>query len=110
MTVTLNDPLFYLELAGHCLNEAYRCDSVTGAMGLRKLAQGYDAGDRLAAMNHIATHQARGEILTGLLYVDVDAADLHSNLATTDRPLNSLGVRDLCPGAAALEALQAELR
>ena len=50
MTVTLNDPLFYLELAGHCLNEAYRCDSVTGAMGLRKLAQGYlDTADALQA-------------------------------------------------------------
>ena len=52
MTVTLNDPLFYLELAGHCLNEAYRCDSVTGAMGLRKLAQGYlDTADALQAKN-----------------------------------------------------------
>jgi hypothetical protein len=39
--VTLNDPMFYLELAGHCLNEAYRCGSVTAAKGLRKLAQGY---------------------------------------------------------------------
>lgn len=39
--MTLNDPMFYLELAGHCLNEAYRCDSVTAAMGLRKLAQSY---------------------------------------------------------------------
>lgn len=38
---TLNDPMFYLELAGHCLNEAYRCGSVTAARGLRKLAQGY---------------------------------------------------------------------
>jgi hypothetical protein len=46
--VTLNDPLFYLELAGHCLNEAYRCDSVTAAMGLRTLAQSYlDTADAL---------------------------------------------------------------
>src|SRR5690242_10547008 len=44
---------------------------------LRKLAAGYDAGDRLAAMNHIATHQSRGEILTGLLYVNASAQDLH---------------------------------
>ena len=48
--MTLNDPLFYLELAGHCLNEAYRCDSVTGAMGLRNLAQSYlDTADALQA-------------------------------------------------------------
>ena len=37
---------------------------------LRKLADGYDPGDRLAAMSHIAAHEARGEIVTGLLYVD----------------------------------------
>ena len=48
--VTLNDPLFYLELAGHCLNEAYRCESVTAAMGLRQLAQGYlDTAEALQA-------------------------------------------------------------
>ena len=34
---------------------------------LRKLAQGYDAGDRLAAMAHIANHESRGEIRTGVL-------------------------------------------
>ena len=37
---------------------------------LRKLADGYDPGDRLAAMSHITAHQARGEVVTGLLFVD----------------------------------------
>jgi len=76
---------------------------------LRKLAQGYDAGDRLAAMSHIASHESRGEILTGLLYVQPDADDLHANLNTVDVPLNRLGTRDLCPGAAALASINAEL-
>jgi 2-oxoglutarate ferredoxin oxidoreductase subunit beta len=76
---------------------------------LRKLAHGYDPGDRLGAMAHIAAHEARGEILTGLLYVDEDAADLHGHLNTVDTPLNQLGHRELCPGAAALAALNAEL-
>jgi 2-oxoglutarate ferredoxin oxidoreductase subunit beta len=76
---------------------------------LRKLAQGYDAGDRLAAMSHIASHESRGEILTGLLYVQPDADDLHANLNTIDVPLNRLGTRDLCPGSAALASLNAEL-
>jgi 2-oxoglutarate ferredoxin oxidoreductase subunit beta len=52
---------------------------------LRKLAAGYDAGDRLAAMNHIATHQARGRSSPGLLYVDGDAEDLHAHLRTVRR-------------------------
>lgn len=76
---------------------------------LRKLAEGYDPGDRLAAMNHIARHEARGEILTGLLYVDGGAEDLHDHLKTVPVPLNRLGEAELCPGAAVLAAINAEL-
>ncbi|MDQ2928866.1 MAG: thiamine pyrophosphate-dependent enzyme, partial [Pseudomonadota bacterium] len=76
---------------------------------LRKLAAGYDAGDRLAAMSHIAAHEARGEILTGLLYVNAAAEDLHEHLHTIDTPLNRLGVAELCPGAAMLAAINAEM-
>ena len=76
---------------------------------LRKLAEGYDPGDRLAAMSHIAAHEARGEILTGLLYVDAAAEDLHDHLKTVAVPLNRLGERELCPGSAALAAINAEL-
>jgi 2-oxoglutarate ferredoxin oxidoreductase subunit beta len=76
---------------------------------LRKLSAGYDAGDRLAAMNHIATHESRGEILTGLLYVDSSAHDLHEHLATVETPLNRLTDSQLCPGAAALAGINADL-
>jgi 2-oxoglutarate ferredoxin oxidoreductase subunit beta len=76
---------------------------------LRKLADGYDPGDRLAAMSHIAAHEARGEILTGLLYVDGAAEDLHDHLKTVGVPLSRLGERELCPGSAALAAINAEL-
>jgi 2-oxoglutarate ferredoxin oxidoreductase subunit beta len=76
---------------------------------LRKLTEGYDPGDRLAAMSHIAAHEARGEILTGLLYVDAAAGDLHEHLKTVSVPLNGLGERELCPGSAALAAINAEL-
>jgi len=77
---------------------------------LRKLDEAYDAGDRLAAINHIQLHQARGEIVTGLLYIDPEADDLHEHLATSATALNKLAEADLCPGAAALQALNAELR
>ena len=66
---------------------------------LRKLAEDYDPTDRIAAMNYIATHEARGEIVTGLLYVDAGAEDLHGHLNTVDAPLNHLGERELCPGS-----------
>ncbi|MEQ1807797.1 MAG: 2-oxoacid:ferredoxin oxidoreductase subunit beta [Burkholderiaceae bacterium] len=76
---------------------------------LRKLAGGYDAGDRLAALGHIAAHEARGEILTGLLYVNASAQDLHAHLKTVQTPLNQLSTAELCPGAAALAAINAEM-
>ena len=77
---------------------------------LRKLKTDYDPTDRLSAMNQVQIHQARGEVLTGLLYVDPDASDLHASMNTTAAPLNSLGVEKLCPGVAALDKLNASLR
>jgi 2-oxoglutarate ferredoxin oxidoreductase subunit beta len=76
---------------------------------LRKLAAGHDPGDRLAAIDHIQSHQARGEVVTGLLYVDPAAGDLHEHLNTVDTPLNRLGEAELCPGAASLAAINAAL-
>jgi 2-oxoglutarate/2-oxoacid ferredoxin oxidoreductase subunit beta len=77
---------------------------------LRKLHADYDPTDRLSAMNQVAIHQARGEVLTGLLYVDPEAGDLHAAMNTTAAPLNSLGVQKLCPGVAALDKLNASFR
>ena len=76
---------------------------------LRKLAAGHDPGDRLAAIDHIQSHQARGEIVTGLLYVDPAADDLHGHLNTVEAPLNRLTESELCPGAAKLAAINASL-
>ena len=77
---------------------------------LRKLKTDYDPTDRLSAMNQVQIHQARGEVLTGLLYVDPDASDLHASMNTTAAPLNSLGVGKLCPGAVELGKLNASFR
>jgi len=38
------------------------------------------------------------------------ATDLHTALNTTAKPLNSLGIRQLCPGAGALDKINASLR
>jgi len=77
---------------------------------LHKLDAGYDPRDRLAAMNLIQQRQARGELVTGLLYVDAEAVDLHGHLGTVAAPLNSLGADELNPGAEALEKINAALR
>jgi 2-oxoglutarate ferredoxin oxidoreductase subunit beta len=79
-------------------------------MRLRRLPAGHDATDRRAAMNHLQSMQAQGEVATGLLYVDPQADDLHAALHTVAQPLNLLGENTLCPGAAALAKVNASLR
>ena len=77
---------------------------------LRKLDAGYDPRDRIAAMNTIQQRHALGEVVTGLLYVDPAAGDLHSHLDTVAAPLNSLGPAELNPGAATLDKINQALR
>jgi 2-oxoglutarate ferredoxin oxidoreductase subunit beta len=48
--------------------------------------------------------------VTGLLYLEREPEDLHAHLNTVEPPLNRLGERELCPGSAALEKLNASLR
>jgi 2-oxoglutarate/2-oxoacid ferredoxin oxidoreductase subunit beta len=77
---------------------------------LRKLAQDYDPTDRIRVMNYLQERAAKGEVVTGLLYVQPDSSDLHDNLNTVETPLNQLGERELCPGSVALERINAALR
>jgi 2-oxoglutarate ferredoxin oxidoreductase subunit beta len=76
---------------------------------LHKIAADYDARDRIGAMNFLQERQAAGEVVTGLLYVDPDAGDLHAYLNTVETPLNELDAA-LAPGKAALEKLNASFR
>src|SRR5471030_2123780 len=77
---------------------------------LRKLHADYDATDRYAALSYMQQHAARGEIVTGLLYLDPLATDLHVSLNTVAPPLHSLGRDTLCPGSALLDKINAGLR
>ena len=76
-------------------------------LALRKLDADYDVHDRLAAMSFLQKHAAKGQVVTGLLYVDPDAEDLHAHLNTVETPLNALAAKELCPGSAALEKINA---
>ncbi len=77
---------------------------------LRKQAQEYDVHDRIAAMTYLNQKQAAGEIVTGLLYVDTEPADMHTYLNTVATPLNALNEPELCPGPAILDKINAGLR
>jgi 2-oxoglutarate/2-oxoacid ferredoxin oxidoreductase subunit beta len=79
-------------------------------LALRKLSPDYDVHDRIAAMKYLMERQAAGEVVTGLLYVEAEPEDLHKNLATVEAPLNALSEKELCPGSAALDKINASLR
>lgn len=77
---------------------------------LQKLAQNWDPQDRQSAMNAIHHARSKGEILTGLIYLDESLQDLHEVLQTAIAPLNTLKEATLCPGSKALEEINAEFR
>jgi 2-oxoglutarate ferredoxin oxidoreductase subunit beta len=77
---------------------------------LRKVAADYDPTDRHRVSAHLELHRNRGEIATGLLFVDKQASDMHDTNKTTDVPLAQLPYEKLCPGRAALDELQSEFR
>lgn len=69
-----------------------------------------DCTDRQSALNAISEYSEKGQVLTGLLYVDPDSRDFHNIQQTVQQPLNSLTEIDLCPGSRALAAINASLR
>jgi 2-oxoglutarate/2-oxoacid ferredoxin oxidoreductase subunit beta len=77
---------------------------------LRKLAADHDWRDRSAGLAVLEKHRADGEIVTGLVYLNDEAVDIHARLKTVMRPLNALTDEELCPGSAALETINASLR
>jgi 2-oxoglutarate ferredoxin oxidoreductase subunit beta len=70
----------------------------------------YDPTDHHTVSGYIEEHQAKGVVLTGLLYVNERAEDLHEMNKTSETPLTSLPYEALCPGSAALAKLQEEYR
>ena len=56
---------------------------------LHKLDAQHDPRDADAAIMAIRTNAAKGEVATGLLYINESQQDMHDILATDARPLNA---------------------
>ncbi len=80
------------------------------SLRLAKLDANYDANDRIMAMAYLQAKAAKGELVTGLIYLDKHATDMHANLDTVDSPLNLMSEKELCPGAKALDGFNASHR
>ena len=77
---------------------------------LRKLENEHHPTDRIAAIAYLQRHEAQGEVVTGLLFIDPRAGDLHEHIGSCEAPLNTLGAKELCPGGATLAKINASLR
>ena len=77
---------------------------------LHKLDDRYDPRDSEGALTTLRERYAKGQVATGLLYIDEDNADLHGLLGTAKTPLNAMPVGELCPGSKALADVNKSLR
>jgi 2-oxoglutarate ferredoxin oxidoreductase subunit beta len=77
---------------------------------LRKIDSGYNAVDKLSALQAIEKHKSKGEVLTGVLYVNTNDKDFLKLLNMTEDPLATLPAELTRPGPQALEAIMEELR
>jgi 2-oxoglutarate ferredoxin oxidoreductase subunit beta len=75
-----------------------------------KVPTDYDPTDRDKVYAYVRASQERGEIPTGLLFLDESMGDMHGIAGTVETPLTQVPYEMLCPGKAALDKLQEEYR
>jgi 2-oxoglutarate ferredoxin oxidoreductase subunit beta len=77
----------------------------------RKPHPNYSPTDRLAAYSHVKECNDRGEVATGLLFIDDEGGDeMHALNKTVEKPLVELPYSQLCPGNAKLQQLMTGYR
>jgi 2-oxoglutarate ferredoxin oxidoreductase subunit beta len=72
---------------------------------LHKSNNSFDITKRRSALNALEYHREKGQILTGILHVNKSLKDTHDILETTDKPLNTLTQKELCPGNQTLQQI-----
>jgi 2-oxoglutarate ferredoxin oxidoreductase subunit beta len=70
----------------------------------------YDPTNREKVYDYLQEHHGKGEVVTGLLYVDESVPDMHELSKTVPQALSKLPYEKLCPGSAALDQLQEDFR
>ncbi|NMP15517.1 2-oxoacid:ferredoxin oxidoreductase subunit beta [Thalassotalea sp. Y01] len=79
-------------------------------MRINKLDADYDTSNRMKAIIDVEEHKQRGEILTGLLYVDPTSRSFHELNETTETSLNQVKQDILCPGQRVLANINDSFR
>lgn len=79
-------------------------------LNLNKVHSEWDPTHKDAAVRALHNAYDKGEILTGLIYLNESAPELHQLLNTSDTPLNGLAQNTLMPDLSILDEINASLR
>jgi 2-oxoglutarate ferredoxin oxidoreductase subunit beta len=77
---------------------------------LRKIDKDYIMTDRSRALGKLEAYRARGEIVTGLLFINEDLPEMHALAGSSKTPMSKLEWSKLNPGSEELTKLAASLR
>ncbi len=77
---------------------------------LRKLEEEYDPTDKIQAVTRLMEAHAKGEVLTGVFYINANAPTFLDMLNVTDQPLATLPESATRPSRKALQQCMEELR
>lgn len=76
----------------------------------RRVDRHYDPTSRAAAFSYLRDSVNAGEIITGLLYIDEEAGDMHHLSGSVKQPLSQIPYADLNPGKDKLAELMDRYR
>ena len=115
MGVTFHDPHYVspldqidIEYAEGELQEVTLHDG--SRLLLRKLEHDFDPTDRNASFAALQETRNKGEVLTGLIHIDMEAESLAANAGMTSEALASLMQGDLRPAAGVLDKINEGFR
>ena len=77
---------------------------------IRKLDRDFDPTDRFKALQALEEAEAKGEVLTGVLYLNTNKPTFLELLNLTDEPVATLPESKVRPSKAVLDAVMEELR
>jgi 2-oxoglutarate ferredoxin oxidoreductase subunit beta len=77
---------------------------------IRKLSRDFDPADRFKALQALEESEAKGEVLTGVLYLNTSKPTFLDLLNLTDEPVATLPESRVRPAKAVLDSLMEELR
>jgi 2-oxoglutarate ferredoxin oxidoreductase subunit beta len=77
---------------------------------IRKLARDFDPTDRLKALQALEESEAKGEVLTGVLYLNTSKPTFLDQLNMLDEPVATLPESKVRPVKSVLDQIMEELR